>query len=301
VRGRPVRVMLVGGHESADGADLLRFEDATEDVVSARPGRGFHTMVADALAAGETVVVVPMTFGRNPTMVADTAKTLSWLAADRPGRLALAAPFGQLDHLTAWLRTAANRVRSRDAEAALLIVAAPSNPFDEAEVHRVAYLVATHGALDEVGAGIAADSAGLAGAVDRLRRLGAEHVVMVPAGFAARLPAADAEDGGPLMSDAAVARVVGTRVRDALAALDDGHDGIGEGLMADHGHGYAHSHAFDESGGAAHSHGHGHHGHSHPVPHDHADGTTHAHAHEGPHAHLGDDLTAGRTPAPHHH
>jgi sirohydrochlorin cobaltochelatase len=296
--GRTVRVVLVGGHESADGADLVRFGDVAEHVTTAKPGRGLHNVVSDALAAGETVVIVPMTFGRHPTMVADTAKTLRWLSGGHSGRLALAAPFGQIDHLTAWLRTAANRAASKDTEAALLVVAPPSNPFDEAELHRVAYLVATHGALAEVGVAIAADGADLDASAQRLRRLGAERIVTVPAGFAATLPPAHAEHGGPLMSDAAVARVIRTRVRDALVALDAGHDGIGDGLLADHGHGYAHSHAFDEGAGHPHGHAHSHpHGHSHP--HDHADGTTHAHSHDGPHAHL--DVTAGHVPAPHHH
>lgn len=269
---RLVRVVLVGGHESADGADLVRFESEVEGAVSASPGRGFHNTVSAALTEGDTVVVVPMTFGRNPTMVADTAKTLKWLAAKRPGRVALAAPFGQIDHLTAWLRTAANQAKAKDASTALLVVAPTSNPFDEAEVHRIAYLVATHGALPEVGVAISDDVAELAASVERLHRLGAQHVVTVPAGFAAALPRVDAEYSGPLMSGAAVVRVIRTRVCDALAALEDSYDGIDDGLMADHGHGYAHSHAFEEGQGTWHSHGHGHwhgHGHSHRHTHDH--------------------------------
>ena len=102
----------------------------------------------------------------------------------------------------------------------------------------------------------------------------AVRVVTVPAGFASSLPPAPAEFAGPLMSDAAIVRVVRARVRDALAALDDGYDGVAAGLEADHGHGYAHSHAFEESLGAGHSHAHGH-SHSHPHPHEHS----HAHHH----------------------
>ncbi|HWM17068.1 MAG TPA: hypothetical protein VNP97_10825, partial [Microbacterium sp.] len=81
----PVRTILVGGHESADGADLVRLEALILGAHAARPGRRFHNAVSVALTAGETVVVVPMTFGRNPTMVADTAKTLKWLGAKHPG------------------------------------------------------------------------------------------------------------------------------------------------------------------------------------------------------------------------
>lgn len=274
------RVILVGGHESADGADLVRFEADVEGAISAKPGRGFHNTVSAALTAGETVVVVPMTFGRNPTMVADAAKTLAWLANTYRGRVALAPPFGQLDHLTAWLRTTANRAKAKDPSTALLIVAPPSNPFDEAELHRLAYLVATHGALGEVGVAIADDEAGLTASLDRLRRLGAERIVTVSAGFTATPPFADTEYAASLMSDAAIIRVIRTRVRDALEALEAleaGQDGISDGLMADHGHGYAHSHAFEEGQGTGHAHGHFHaharsHGHGHV--HGHADGTS---------------------------
>lgn len=292
---RPPRVFLVGGHESADGADLVRLEDTIDGARAARPGRQFHNRVSEALDAGEVVVVVPMTFGRNPTMVADTAKTLRWLAAKHPARLALAAPFGSIDHLTAWLRTAANAARAEDPDAGLVVVAPRSNPFDEAELHRVAYLVATHGAADEVFPAIVDDGGSIAPVVERLRRLGIGRTAVIPAGFAAH-PTEDLEalDGarfaGPLMSDAAIARVVRTRVAAALAALGQGEDGVADGLDADHGHGYAHSHAFEEgphSHPHGHSHGHGHgHSHTHSHTHSHADGTTHTHEHDGLHAHV---------------
>jgi len=305
-RSAPVLTVLVGGHESADGADLARLEPVIDGVRVARPGRQFHNLVSAALLDGATVVVVPMTFGRNPTMVADTAKTLQWLAPKHPGRVALAADFGTIDHLTAWLRTAANAVRADDPDAGIVVAADRSNPFDEAELHRIAYLVAAHGAAGEVFPAIVEDGGSVAGVVDRLRRLGIERAVVVPAGFAATdertgagaIPGA--RFGGAIMSDAAIARVVRDRVAAALAELDAGHDGIAAGLDADHGHGYAHSHAFEEGagshahgGGRAHSHSHAH---PHPHPHahgdhdhgehTHADGTTHTHDHEGLHAHV---------------
>ena len=224
-----------------------------------------------------------MTFGRNPTMVADTAKTLKWLGAKHPGRLALAASFGTIDHLTAWLRTAANAARAADPETGLVVVAARSNPFDEAELHRVAYLVATHGAAAEVFPAIVDDAVGVGPVVERLRRWGIERITVVPAGFAAESTEALGDGvrfAGPLMSDAAIARVVRTRVTAAMEDLTAGHDGIAAGLDADHGHGYAHSHAFEE-GGHTHTHSHGG-GHAHT----HADGTTHHHDHDGLHAHV---------------
>lgn len=288
----PVRRILVGGHESAGGADLVRLEMVVEAAVAAQPGRRFHNTVSAALSAGETVVVVPMTFGRNPTMVADAAKTLKWLGAKHPGRLAMTAPFGTIDHLTAWLRTAANEARKSDPDAALVVVADRSNPFDEAELHRVAYLAATHAALDDVVPVIVDDGHSLVTALKRLALLGIDRTVVVPAGFAAEAPAALADEapagatfGGPLMSDSAIARVIRTRVRAALDALAAGHDGVDDGLAADHGHGYAHSHAFEESqGGHPHSHGGHTHAHNGPQTHTHADGTVHEH--DGLPAHL---------------
>ena len=271
--GPGVAVYLVGGHESADGSELTRFTGPGGSIAQAAtaPGRGLHDLAEGALAAEQTVVAVPMTFGRDPSMVAEAAKTLKWLSAEAPGRVAISAPFGTTDHLTTWLRAAANRASTGGGSTALLVVAPHSNPFDEAELHRLAYLVATYGALPEVHVAIADDAAEIAAAAARVRLLGVERVVAVPAGFAATLPDADVEVAGPLVGEAAVARVVRLRVVAALAALVAGDDGIDVALMADHGHGYAHSHAGDEH------------------PHTHADGTRHVHPHGSAHAHAHTD------------
>ncbi|QEW04135.1 sirohydrochlorin chelatase [Microbacterium lushaniae] len=271
--GAAIHVVLVGGHEAAQGADLARIVPQLDHAHATAPGRGLHNVVSELVGDGARVVVVPMTFGRDPVMVADTAKTLKWLAPQHPGRLALARPFGQLDHLTAWLRTAANRARAVDPEAALLIVAPRSNPFDEAELHRVAYLVSANGALPEVAVAIG-DAAEAATAAERLHTLGRAHVIAVPAGLAEHLDAPGAEFGGPLLSDAAIVRTVRTRVQEAAEALDAGEDGIDAGLLADHGHGYAHSHAFEE--GHAHAHPHTH-SHGADPAHDHTDTASHSH------------------------
>jgi hypothetical protein len=271
------QVVLVGGHESDGGAALARFEHLLPGAVALPPGRRLHDAVTRARAAGDTVVVVPMTYGRDPTMVADTARTLRWIA-DREGgppAVALAAPFGVPDHLTARLRAVADRVRTDDPGAALVVAARAGGPFDDAELHRVAHLVRVHGADVEVAVatlgGDAADGADLALALDRLRRLGFARSVVVPAGFA---PGLDVDAGraglagmtqaGPLMGDAAVARIVTERVEAARHDLGHGRDGIAAGLAADHDHGYAHSHAapgHDHHGGPAHDHPHDHHDH----------------------------------------
>ena len=244
--------ILVGGHEG--GAPLA-------------PGRRLQHAVEAALAGGGCAVVVPMTFGRDPVMIADTAKTLQWLAPRHPGRVALAAPFGTADHLVALLRGAARRV----GEDTGLIIAAPSsNPFDDAELHRLAHLVRVHGAGIEVEVALLrADAAtDVHVAHDRLRRLGVARSLVVPAGFGAGPVATVAAMSahGALLSDAAIDRIVAERARTAEHLLaDHGVDGIRAGLGADHEHGYAHTH--DHLQTHDHDHdphdGHGHHEHQH--------------------------------------
>jgi len=255
------RVVLVGGHESNGGADLAPLERVVPRSTVVAADRRLHDVVGAALDAGDTVVAVPVTFGRDPTMVADAAKTLRWLATTRRGALALAAPFGGPDHLVARLRAVVRTVGDRDPGAAIVVAARSSNPFDDAELRRISHLVAVHGAGAEVLAATVAADAELATAVERLRRLGFPRAVVVPAGFARTFdvdPAATAFDGttfhGALHGDASAARIVAERVAAAVHDLDHGWDGIDAGLGADHDHGYAHSH--DHAGGGPHPHTH---------------------------------------------
>lgn len=275
-------MVLVGGHESANGADLLYLTDLVPHSIVTPAGRPLHNLITRLIAADDApIVVIPMTFGRNPTFVADTAKTLKWLAGSAHGRLALADSFGTDDHLTAWLRTAAGAVHRTAPDAALAVWAAAANPFDDAELYRIAHLVRTHGAGNVVEVAITDGDAGMIEALSRLRMLGSTSAVVVPAGFGRESPIPADERGyaeffGPLMSESAVVRVIQERVRDALHELGHGRTGIEAGLQADHGHGYAHSHAFEESTGHTHSHG----GHSH----SHGGGETHSHS-QGEHVH----------------
>lgn len=283
--------ILVGGHESAGGGDLVALLDALPGAIVTPPGRALHDVVAGLLASGEgSAVVLPMTWGRDPGMVADSAKTLSWLArGGGAGRVALCADFGTADHLVSWLRRAATHT-ARDRPGAGLVLAAPAgNPFDDADLHRLAHLVRTHGAGVAVEVACLAAPADLADAVRRARLLGSDDVVVVPAGFARTapvgLPTPHASFFGPLLSVQAVLDVVRRRVRDAEHDLGHGRDGIATGLLADHGHGYAHSHALEGDAGHAHAHPHAH---PHPPP---VSGPTTAgrragaRAHDGQHGH----------------
>ena len=285
-------MVLVGGHESGNGTDLSFVPEMMPAAVVTPAGRPLHNLLVqlrDSKAAGsgnEPAVVVPMTFGRNPTLIADTAKTLRWLgtgssAGSNPAPLALADPFGTADHLTAWLRAAAIEVRRRSPEAGMLIAADAANPFDDADLYRVSHLVRTHGAGIPVETAAVRNPADLVEAVQRFRLLGSTRTVVVPAGFrrdgtirSETVPYGAGELTGvgfygALLSEQAVLRVIRDRVRDALHALSHGRTGVEAGLQADHGHGYAHSHAFEEAGGHTHSHSHGTaagHNHSHHAP-----------------------------------
>ncbi|MCC9193181.1 hypothetical protein LOC59_05885 [Arthrobacter sp. zg-Y916] len=287
-------VVLVGGHESGNGADLSFVPDLMPGVFVSPAGRPLHNLLTQLLDRGgdvsgsdpQPVVVLPMTFGRNPTLIADTAKTLHWLSAaggttNAGPQLALSEPFGTPDHLTAWLRTAATEVRRREAASAVLITADAANPFDDADLYRISHLVRTHGAGIPVETAAVSSVEALLEAVQRLRLLGSTHAFVVPAGFRrAATVYSDVvpygEEGfsgvefyGALMSEKAVLRVISERVRDTLHALSHGRTGVEAGLQADHGHGYAHSHAFEESGGHSHPHSSGMaagHPHSHPRP-----------------------------------
>jgi len=269
VRQDALVTVLVGGHESAHGADLIPLLDVLPGAVITPSGRSLHDAVTRLLAddAGP-VMVLPMTWGRDPVMVAETAKTLRWSAAEGGvGRIALCAEFGTADHLIAWLRRAAADTARQRPGAGLIIAAPASNPFDDAELHRIAHLVRTYGTGIHVEVACIGDNDDLARAIDRSRLLGTDEVVVVPAGFArtapAGLPADHASFFGPLISEQALLDVVRRRVAAARHELSHGRDGIAAGLVADHGHGYAHSHGFEDDGSGHHPH---HHGHAHETP-----------------------------------
>lgn len=83
-----------------------------------------------------------MTLGRDPELVADTARTLRAVPAAERGTTVLAEPFGTAQHLTGWLRAAAGRVPE---SCALLLTAPSGDPFEDAELYRIAALVRRYG------------------------------------------------------------------------------------------------------------------------------------------------------------
>ncbi|MEV7770992.1 cobalamin biosynthesis protein CbiX [Kitasatospora sp. NPDC086791] len=317
-RPQSATVVLAGGHESRGGRDLAALVAAGLAVPAPAPaladpaapapalavhaavpapalavhavapvGRPLTEAVRSALAVGEgPVCVVPMTLGRDPRLVADTARALRWLAAgEGRSRLALTAPFGAAEHLVGWLRAAAGAA----PEGAVLVTAPAAGPFEDAELFRIARLVRQYGRHRWVEVAFDGGDPDPAEGAERCRLLGADEVTAVPASFGpaprtappgardgARGSARDGvRDGGPLLRPAAIAGVVAARTAAALHLLGRGEDGILAGLGAEHGHGYAHSHGPGEPH---------HHHHSHPHQHpQHPQHSQHPHP-QKPHA-----------------
>lgn len=283
-RSQAATVVLAGGHESDGGRDLAALVATGPAVHAAAPaGRALTEAVRSALAASGDgpVCVVPMTLGRDPALIADTARALRWLAAaEGRGRLALTAPFGAAEHLIGWLRAAAGAA----PDGAVLVTAPAAGPFEDAELFRIARLTRQYGRHRWVEVALDGGDPDPAEGAERCRLLGAREVTAVPASFGPALRTAlpGVRDGGPLLRPSAVAGVVAARTAAALHLLGHGEDGILAGLDAEHGHGYAHSHGPDEQHHGGHgphgSHGgHGHH--THHGLHGHH-GLHHGHSHD---------------------
>ncbi|MEY9854804.1 sirohydrochlorin cobaltochelatase [Catenulispora sp. GAS73] len=237
-------VVIVGGHEG--GAEV-----AVEPLVEQGPllrassaGRLLENAVHQALDGTDLpVCVVPMTLGRDPQLVADAARTLTWLTrGPMAGRVMLAEPFGNATLLTGWLRVAVARVVDPfDApDMAVLLTAKAANTFDDAELFRIAHLVKSRGDLPWVEVAFRGGEPDVAEGVERCRQLGAREVVVVPADFG---PAVDAPvqgivDGWPILTPPEISGMLATRIATALLRLSRGDDGIAAGLDADHQHGH---------------------------------------------------------------
>ncbi|MEU1437205.1 cobalamin biosynthesis protein CbiX [Streptomyces sp. NPDC005786] len=284
-----VAVVAVCGHEAAYGRALDGVVDAGVSVVSS--GRELFRSIAEHGRRGAETVVVPMTLGRDPELVADTARTLRAVPAGERGTTVLAEPFGTAQHLVAWLRAAAGRV---SGDSALLVTAPSGDPFEDAELYRIAALVRRYGRHALVEVAFAGGDPDPAEGIRRCRLLGAQRVTLLPAAFA--LPDAPETAGaqpvpvdlaGPLVPASALRRVLDERVTDARRRLrEHGEDGVSAGLTAADNHGHSHTHP----PGEGHDHGHAHthapdeahdHGHHHPHepghPHAHGPGPLHTH------------------------
>ena len=237
-------VIIVGGHEGGAGvavdplvehAPLLRASSARQQLDGA---------VNQALDNTDLpVCVVPMTLGRDPRLVADCARTLTFLtggAAD--GRIMLAEPFGNATLLTGWLRVAvASAVNQYDGkDLGVLLTANAANRFDDAELFRIARLVQVQEGAPLVEVAFRGGEPDVAAGVERCERLGARQVAVISADFgpATDTPLPGVVDSGLLLAPSTVAGMIATRVAGAMFKLSHGDDGIAAGLDADHIHGH---------------------------------------------------------------
>ena len=309
--GAAPRVRLIAHCGNDASATLIRealtHTDFDAHVTSSGPELR-HTLAA-LLAdgslddAGRAIVVMPMTSGRNLTLISDTAKVCQWEARNHPSaELCLAdAPLTTTTTL-AWLRQGLRKhtsnagntgnasIGGNRAHNVAIITSAAIDPFSDAELFRIARLAWTNSSGADVA--VAFDDA--APRVDEVKAL-----------YSAANPAtqfsvirADLNEGDGqhrLIGPATLATPVTAAAQRALHLLRDHHDnGIEASLMADHEHGYAHSHGDEEGHGHSHDHFHGHsHGHFHSHGHGHAHSHAyHQHDHadgETLHIHLGGD------------
>ncbi|MEV5676642.1 MULTISPECIES: cobalamin biosynthesis protein CbiX [unclassified Streptomyces] len=268
------RVIAVCGHEAAYGRASA--ELGGPDVIVVPNGRELFRTVVGLSRRGEASCVVPMTLGRDPELVAETARTLRAVPDEERAGTVLAEPFGTAQHLVGWLRGAARRVPTADA---LLVTAPSGGPFEDAELYRVASLVRSYGNHALVEVALTGGDPGLAQGVRRCVSLGAARVVVLPAAFvvpeAPDVPDAQVAVAGPPLARSALRRVLAERAADALRRRHErGDDGIAAGLGAADNHGHHHTHP----PGTGHEHAPGH-GHAAGHGHDHG----HDHLHEHPH------------------
>lgn len=220
-------VVLVGGHEG--GADVA-VEPSRERgplLRAASAHRELRQALRHALEmSDQPVCVVPMTLGRDPGLVADTARTLMSVACGAAaGRIVLAEPFGSATLLTGWLRVAVARaVEPFDATGlAVVLTANAANRFDDAELCRIAHLVKVRAGVPWVEVAFHGGDPGPAEVQHRCETLGVRRIAVVRADFGSA-------GSGPLLSPATVSGVLATRVAAAMLKLGRGDDGIAHGL-----------------------------------------------------------------------
>jgi len=232
-------VVIVGGHEGGGEVALEPLAGQGPVLRAASAGRPLEEAVRRDLDADLPLCVVPMTLGRDPHLVADAARTLmGQTRGAEAGRVVLADPFGTTTLLTGWLRVAVTRATGGlDARhLAVLLTANAANPFDDAELFRIAHLVRVQGDVPRVEAALHGGDPDLAEGIERCGRLGARQIVVVPASFG---PATDSPiegviDGGPLLTPSEISGMIASRVDAAMLKLSRGDDGIAAGLDADH-------------------------------------------------------------------
>lgn len=231
---RPRDVLLATGHESRGGPISRR------DVLV--PGTEAYTAgrdLASAVRDHDRAVVVPMTLGRDPDLIATAAQTLTWAAHDRtPGDLLLTQPLGSVEHLVGWIKAVIGTVlRAGTPPQAVLLVAPAARPEEDAELFKVARLVWQDLPVPWVEVALTGGRPDVPDGLDRCRLLGATDVLIVPASFHPAPVLDGARTAGPLLGQAALRALITDRVATAERRWRlDGDDGLTGHVAAHHHH-----------------------------------------------------------------
>lgn len=217
-------------------------------------------VVASARALSELdfphMVVVPACTGRDLTAITQAAQALQWLQQrDAQRTLILGEALSGATYAIARMRHHIRRLAgSTDA---VMFISATVDPFADAELFRRVRLAQQFS--ENVDVSVAFDNPAAAPSIawpqpeeltERLHTLGHKSIQRVRAD----LYYDPSQEQLPLFKNRGLTEAIVASDNNARHRAQHGHNGIAEGLLADHGAGFAHSHG-DE------------HGHSHPHPH----------------------------------
>lgn len=250
--------------ESAEPRTVLyaTAESANHDYLHHVTGAPVVTNARELSALGiEHFTLVPACTGRDLTSITQAAQALQWLKQHSPDRtLLLADPLSNATYAIARMRHHI-RALAREAEA-IVFVSATVDPFADAELFRRVRLACQFS--EDIAVEVAFDDAAHAPNIawpkpaeveKKLHKLGKDNICYVRADL---YKDPEGHHMG-LFKETALRAAAGASAEKARHKAAHGDDGIGTGLLADHGAGFAHSHGNDHE----HSHGHSHRHHHH--------------------------------------
>jgi sirohydrochlorin cobaltochelatase len=236
-------------------AELARHLSSLVDAHSCPLGADTRADLATILSGNPPhVVAVPLSLGLDDPLLTDLTGLLRWARTRWPATTFLqSSPFGTPQHVVGWASRQARAALGHSpgpvptAGTALLVVGAGGVPAANAEVCAIARLLGETHDYDLVEAAFARDARPTVGdGIDRLARLGARRVVVLPLSLlddpmyqAVRAQVAtafgpDVVLARPLLTPGAVAAVARRRYEDARARWSLSGD---DGLSPAHGHG----------------------------------------------------------------
>lgn len=235
-------------------AELARHLSSVADARSCPLGADTRTDLVAILSRNPShVVAVPLSLGLDDPLLTDLTGLLRWARTRWPATTFLqSSPFGTSQHMVGWASRQARAALGHSPGAtppdgtALLVVGTGGAPAANAAVCAVARLLWETHDYDLVEAAFARDARPtISDGIDRLVRLGARRVVVLPLALlddpmyqavraqVATAPGSDVLLARPLLTPEAVAAVARRRYEDALTRWSLSGD---DGLPPAHGH-----------------------------------------------------------------